>query len=104
VNVDDRINETFIVNANTIATAINLGKISTVRGLWLQCDGALLVTISQDLGAGPVDVTFKVETFLFIQSTVLGVKVANPSATTAVHMSIIVAGDRPAIGGGPGVF
>jgi hypothetical protein len=30
--------------------------------------------------------------------------VANPSATTAVHLSVVVAGDRAPVGGGAGVF
>lgn len=101
---DDRLAETFTINASTTATAINLGKITAGKALWLECDGPLLVTIEQDLGAGPVDVVFKLDKFVYLQSGFTNLKVANPSATTAVHLSAIVLGDRPAVGGGPGVF
>ena len=103
-NADDRIAETFVINASTTATAIDMGKIVTGKALWIECDGPLHVTLTQDLGAGPVDHIVKVEKFMYLQSTFTAVKVANPSATTAVHISIIVAGDRVAVGGGPGVF
>lgn len=104
VNSDDRHAAVYVVNASTGATAIDLGKIVTGKALWLECDGPLHVTLTQDLGAGPVDAIVRVEKFILLQSNLLGVKVANPNATTAVRMSIVVPGDRIPVGSGAGVF
>jgi hypothetical protein len=101
---DDRLAQTFTVNASTTATAIDMGKIVSGKALWIESDGALLVSITQDQGAGPIVNVVKVDKFLYIQSIFTAVSVANPSATTAVHLSIVVAGDRIPVGGGAGVF
>lgn len=102
--VGDYISDTFVVNANTPATALDLGKISAGKIVWLETNGLAQVTITQDLGSGPEDVTMNVEKLLVLQSGFTALKVANPSLTTAVRISVTVAGDRPAIGAGPGVF
>jgi hypothetical protein len=101
---DDRVAQTFTVNANTSATVVDLGKIVAGKALWVECDGPLHITLTQDLGAGPVDNIVKVKKFMYLDSDFTAIKVANPSATTAVHMSINVVGDRLPVGGGPGVF
>lgn len=101
---DDRLSHTFTINANTTDTALDLGMIVSGKILWVECDGPLIVSMTQDLGAGPVVNVQKVDRFLLAQTAFTTVSVANPSATTAVHLSIIVAGDRVAVGGGPGVF
>ena len=103
-SADDRMVQTFVINASTTATALDLGKITSGQALWVQVDGPLHVTVTQDLGAGPVDAVVRVESFMFLNSEFLALKVANPSATTAVRLSIAVVGDRDAVGGGPGVF
>jgi hypothetical protein len=72
--------------------------------VWLESNGSVLVTVEQDLGAGPVEIVMKVDKLLVLQSGFTALKVANPSVTTAVRISVTVSGDRPAIGVGPGVF
>jgi hypothetical protein len=102
--VDDRLNETYTINASTTATALDLGKIVAGTALWIQTDGPLHVSLTQDLGAGPVVNIVRVEKFLMLESAFSAISVANPSATTAVHFSIIAPGNRLPVGGGPGVF
>ena len=99
-NADDRLNGTYTINANTIATSVGLGLISAGLCLWIQCDGPLAVTLIQPSGTS----TFRVDSFLLLQSAFTSLSLANPSATTAVHVSIVAAGTRPAVGGGPGIF
>ena len=96
----DYLAETFTINASTTATAINLGKIVTGAYLWIETNGLLVVTITQD--STPRDI--RVENLLVIKSPFTALSVANPSSATAVKMSVVVAGDRTTIGTGPGVF
>ena len=101
---DDRINETYTINASTTVTALDLGLMTSLSALWIQTDGPLHLTLTQDFGSGPVTNLLRVERFVLLDSTVLALSVANPSATTAVHFSVIAPGLRPAVGGGPGIF
>ena len=104
ITVDDRLDEVYTINANTPDTLLSLGKIVASEALWLETDGPLNVTLTQDLGAGPVDCPMRVSKFILLQSPFTAIKVANPSATTAVHFSVVVGGNRIPVGGGPGVF
>lgn len=101
---DDRLDEVYTINASTPDTALNLGKIVSGEALWIQVDGPLHVTLTQDLGSGPVQNVIRVEDFLMLSSSYTAISVANPSATAPVHLSVIVLGNRAAVGGGPGVF
>jgi hypothetical protein len=103
VATDDYFSNVFTVNAGTTNAVISLGKISTGKALVIEVDGDLHVTLTQDLGAGPVDNVFLVKRLLVIDSDFTAVKVTNPGGT-AVLMSMDAAGTRPAVGGGPGVF
>jgi hypothetical protein len=103
-NADDRLVQPYTINASTTATALDLGKIATGLALWMEMDGPLHVSLTQDLGAGPVVNTIKVEKFLFLSSGYTAISIANPSATTAVHLSLAAVGNRVAVGGGPGIF
>lgn len=100
VTADDALEETYTVNANTTATPLDLGKIVSGDALWIQVDGPLMVTVTQVSGAA----TLHVSDFLYLSSDYLSVSIANPSLTTAVHMSIVAVGNRAAVGGGPGIF
>lgn len=100
---DDYVVQTFVVNATTTATAINLGKISAGAFVMVQSSGPIRVIVSQDLGAGPVDIETIVDSFYMMKSGFLGLKIANPGAT-AQQVSIAIAGARPTVGVGPGIF
>ena len=99
----DYLADTYTVNASTTATVINLGKIVTGKFLWIETNGELVVTITQ--AAAPRDI--KVNGLMILASPTApftAISVANPSSATAVKMSLVVAGDRDAVGTGPGVF
>jgi hypothetical protein len=100
---DDYFSDTFVINAGTTATAINLGKINAGLFMMISTSGPIRVIISQDLGAGPVDIETAVDSFYAIETGFLGLKLANPGGT-AQQVSISIAGNRPAVGGGAGIF
>lgn len=100
---DDYLSETYTINAATTATAVNLGKISAGLLLSVQTTGPILLTVTQDQGAGPVDVIMQVDTFMMLESGFLGLKFANPGAS-AVKVSLTVLGNRPTNTNAPGVF
>jgi hypothetical protein len=100
---DDYFSDTFVINAGTTATAVNLGKIVAGMLLKISTSGPIRVIISQDLGAGPVDIETAIDSFYMIESGFLGLQLANPGATSQ-QVSISVAGNRVAVGVGPGVF
>ena len=99
----DYFENTFLVNANTPATAIALGKIVTGYVLWIQSSGSFHVTLTQDLGAGPVDNTVAVEDFFYSNTPFTALQITNPNGT-AINVSIAVLGDRVAPGTGPGIY
>jgi hypothetical protein len=103
-NADDRLVQPYTINASTTATSLDLGKIVSGLALWLEMDGPLHVSITQDLGAGPVVNTIKVDKFLLLGAGYTALSLANPSATTAVHLSLMAVGNRAPVGGGPGIF
>jgi hypothetical protein len=103
VAVGDYVSDTFVVNGTTTATAFDMGNIVTGKAIWFEASAPLSLILTQDLGAGPVDVEVKVDKFIFLQATFTAVKVANPGAT-AVNVSLSIMGDRVAVGAGPGVF
>lgn len=103
VDVGDHVVETFVVNANTTATALGMGKISSGKAIWLEASAAIHLILTQDLGAGAVDNTYKIDKFAFLQAPFTAVKLANPSGT-AVQVSVAILGDRPAVGAGAGIF
>ena len=100
----DYYTNTLTINASTGVTVINIGKITAGKVLWIQSDGPLEVTMTQDLGAGDVDNVYLVRDFLMVNADFTVLKLANPSATTGVQATVAVIGDRPAIGGGAGIF
>lgn len=99
----DRITRTFTVNAGTPLTAIDLGKITSGKMLWLECNGSLTVELTQDFGSGDVANIALVNKFFMLQSPFTALRIANPGGT-AINVSVMVAGDRDAVGAGPGVF
>ena len=103
LDATDEMQRPYLVNAGTTKTALDLGKIVTCKGLWLQCDGALDIYLTQDFGAGAVENKIRLESFIYLQSTILAVSVANTGAT-ARNLHIIAVGDRLAAGTGPGLF
>lgn len=102
-DADDNLTETYTVNAGTTATAIDLGYIATGLLVSINTTGPLLVTITQDQGSGPVDVTWKVDTFLLLESGFTALQLANAGGT-AVNVSLTVIGNRIPLGTGPGIF
>jgi len=98
----DSVENAHTINAGTTATALELGSISAGVALWIQSAAVVQVTLTQDLGAGPVDNIFK-GTFFMLVGAYTAVKVANPSAT-AIEFGYTAIGDRPTIGGGVGIF
>lgn len=93
LDVDDSLDENYIINAGTTATAVNMVKIVTGKILWLQTSSPIEVTITTDLGAGPVDVVLPVETMLLWPGTFTGLKMANSQATAA-KVAMVIAGNR----------
>lgn len=102
-DADDSHCEPYTINAGTTATAINLGKIATGLLVEIQTTGSILVTLTQDQGAGPVDTVLKVDTFLMLESGFTALKLANTGGT-AVYVSVTVLGNRIPLGGGPGIY
>ena len=98
VAVDDYVHNTFIVNAGTTATAIDLGKIATASYLMVICDAPLEVTITQT-----TDRTVDVNDFLLMNSTFTALKIANPGIVD-VNVTVLVAGNRIANPGTPGIY
>ena len=96
---DDWLSETYVVNAGTVATAINLGKIVTGQMLWVQCNGPLNITLTTALG----DVILPVASFIMLQTPFTALKLANAGAD-AVEVSVTVCGARTPVGTGPGIF
>lgn len=103
VAVGDHIADTFVVNGSTPATAIDLGELVTGKAVWIEASAPIHLILTQDLGAGPVDITYPIDKFMFSQTTFTAVKLANPTAV-AINVSIAVMGDRAAVGVGPGIY
>ena len=103
VDADDKLDAAYTVNAGTTATAVDLGKLIALTMLWIQTNNPIVVTVTQDLGAGLVDISMKVESFLMLPATITGLKLANPYATSA-KVALVAAGNRAPIGAGAGIF
>ena len=97
--VDDYVADTYTINANTTATALNLGKIAAGEVLQISTTGTMMLTIVQ-AGGSPV---VQVDDFILLSSAFTGLSVANPGST-AIYVSVSVLGNRPAVGTTPGVF
>ena len=95
----DYLAETYQVDPSTTATALNLGKITTGRVLWLQTDIPVKLTLTQTAG----DVTLLVDSFLMTNSTFTAAKLANASSTAIANVAVAILGDRVAPSG-PGIF
>jgi len=103
VDASDTIEKTFVVNASTTKTAIDIDKITAGKLLWVETDKAVEVYVTQDFGVGPVEGKFYVSKFLLLQSAYSAVAVANTGGTAA-NISVMAVGDKPVVGTGPGVF
>jgi len=104
VEAGDREVRTYVVNAATTpAVALDMGKITAGKALWLESDGALDVSLTQDFGAGAVVNKIRMEKFLYLESPFTVVAVEN-NGGTAVNLSYMVVGDRDAVGVGGGVY
>ena len=66
-------------------------------------DGPVELKITQDFGSGPVENSILVKRFIMLSADFTILKVSN-SGGTAVNMMISLAGTRPAVGAGPGLF
>ena len=96
---DDRVAETYTINASTTATALNLGKISAGLLVMITTTGPLMLTIAQTAGSPVVEV----DSFIMLASGFTGLSVANTGGT-AIYVTVTVLGNRPVVGGGAGVF
>ena len=100
LNADDLYSEIFVINPSTVATALDLSKIVTGTSLWVTTDHPVEVTLTQST----TDRTYIVDSFLFINATFTGIKLANTSATVAANVSINLTGNRAVVGPGPGIY
>lgn len=95
----DYLAETYQVDHSTTATALDLGKITTGRTLWVQTDIPIVVTLTQTAGS----VALTVDNFLMTNATFTAVSLTNASATATANVAIVVLGDRNPPSG-PGIF
>lgn len=103
IDTGDYFSNTFVVNSGTTATAVSLGKITTGKSLIIETDQPIQVTLTQDLGAGPVDNVQLVNKFLMIDTEFTAVQIANAGGTSA-NIVLSAAGTRDAVGAGAGIF
>ncbi len=103
LQADDCMEEVYTINANTPATAIDMGKIVTGKAIWLQTSSPVILTLTQDLGAGPVDNDILVSSMVMLPAVFTGVQLANALGTSA-KIALVIVGDRAAVGGGPGIY
>ena len=100
VTKGDYFADTFTVNPLTTTTTLNLEDIVTGAIVWVQTDQSISMTLTQNA----VDNTFTVDNFILLQTGFTALKFANPSATTAAHISVVVCGDRVVNPGTPGIY
>lgn len=92
--------ETFVVNPVTPTTARPMGDIATGKVIWIQTDRPITVTLTQSA----VDKDFLVDSFLYLNATFTGVKLANAHATLGANINMVIAGNRVTNPGTPGIY
>lgn len=103
LQADDSMEEVYTINANTPDTAIDMGLIVTGKAIWIQTNSPVILSLQQDLGAGPVWNKTLVSSMVLLPVTFTGVRLANAQGTAA-KVALALAGDRAAVGGGPGIY
>lgn len=98
---DDVHSETYVVNANTTTTALNLTNIVAGQLLWVTTDQPISVTITQT-----TDRTYDITGggLLAVTATFTALKLANASLTTAANVVIVAVGNRVVNPGTPGIY
>ena len=96
--------ETFVVNPSTVSVKQEMGYIVTGNTLWIQTDIPVTVTLNQGTLLTPINHTFTVDTFLFMNATFVEIYLTNSSATTAANINLVVVGDRTVNAGAPGIY
>jgi hypothetical protein len=100
VTQGDYFADTFVVNALTTTTALDLGGIVSGATVWIQTDLPITVTLTQNA----IDNDIVVDSFLMMNTTFTALKLANASATTAANINVVVVGSRVTNPGTPGIF
>lgn len=91
----------FTVNVSTPDTAQLMGEITEGHVIWIQTSSPITVTLTQ---AGPIDNSFLVDAFMYMNCTFTSIQMANASATATANVNLLVAGDRITNPGTPGIF
>ena len=105
-NVDqgDYFAETFTINPSTTSVRQLTGSIVTGKVLWIQTDSPITITLNQGTLLTPVNHTFTVDSFLFMNATFVEIYLTNDDPAVAANINLICTGDRVLNPGTPGIW